>query len=78
MLVAPGHFAGGTHVNLLGALVLTGAALSWSVGSIYTLKLPRPEHPSQFVAMQMIVAGCVLIGSGLVSGRGSGVRTGMP
>lgn len=72
VLVAPGHFAGGAHVDLLGAAVLTGAALSWSIGSIYTLKLPRPAHPNQFVSMQMIVAGGVLVTVALLSGEGAG------
>jgi drug/metabolite transporter (DMT)-like permease len=76
VLVAPGQFAGGTHVNLLGALVLTGAALSWSIGSIYTLKLPRPANPSQFVSMQMIVAGCVLVATALLSGEGTAFSPG--
>jgi drug/metabolite transporter (DMT)-like permease len=70
LLVAPGRFAGGGHVNPIGALVLTGAALSWSVGSIYALKLGRPEHPSRFVSMQMIVAGLVLISTALLTGEG--------
>jgi len=76
VLVAPGHFAGDTHVNLLGALVLTGAALSWSIGSIYTLKLPRPSNPSQFVAMQMIVAGGVLLIVGTLAGEAAGFHPG--
>jgi drug/metabolite transporter (DMT)-like permease len=71
VLVAPGRFAGGEHVNLLGAVVLTGAALSWSIGSIYALKLPRPAHPNQFVSMQMIVAGAVLVTVALLSGEGA-------
>jgi drug/metabolite transporter (DMT)-like permease len=69
LLVAPGRFAGGEHVDPLGALVLTGAALSWSVGSIYALKLGRPAHPSLFVALQMIVAGVVLISMSLLTGE---------
>ncbi len=69
LLVAPGDFAGGAHVDPLGALVLTGAALSWSVGSIRALKLGRPTYPTRFVAMQMVVAGVVLIVGGAVSGE---------
>ncbi|HMU61773.1 MAG TPA: EamA family transporter [Gemmatimonadales bacterium] len=61
LLVVPGNFAGSEHVSLLGALVLTGAALSWSVGSIYAIKLPRPRFPTLFVSQQMIVAGAVLL-----------------
>lgn len=69
LLVAPGNFAGGGHVDPIGALVLTGAALSWSAGSIHALKLGRPAHPSRFVAMQMVVAGVVLIGGAALSGE---------
>jgi drug/metabolite transporter (DMT)-like permease len=61
LLVVPGNFAGSEHVSLLGALVLTGAALSWSVGSLYAIKLPRPRFPTLFVSQQMIVAGAVLL-----------------
>jgi drug/metabolite transporter (DMT)-like permease len=69
LLVAPGHFAGGEHVNPIGALVLTGAALSWSAGSIYALTLSRPAHPSLFVSQQMIVAGLVLVAMALLTGE---------
>lgn len=72
LLVAPGRFAGGGHVNPLGALVLTGAALSWSAGSIYALKLGRPEYPSRFVSMQMIVAGFILVATSVVTGESRG------
>jgi drug/metabolite transporter (DMT)-like permease len=69
LLVMPGNFAGGAHVNPVGALVLTGAALSWSAGSILAIKLPRPRHPTLFVSQQMIVAGFVLLGIATVSGE---------
>lgn len=69
ILVAPGNFAGGGHVDPIGALVLTGAALSWSAGSIRALSLGRPAYPTRFVAMQMIVAGAVLVSGSLLSGE---------
>lgn len=68
LLVVPGNFAGSEHVDPVGALVLTGAALSWSVGSIYAIKLSRPKHPTLFVAQQMIVAGMVLLLAAWLSG----------
>ena len=70
LLVAPGRFAGAEHVDPVGALVLTGAALSWSAGSIYALKLGRQAEPTRFVAMQMVVAGLVLLAAALVTGEG--------
>lgn len=72
LLVAPGRFAGSEHVNPIGALVLTGAALSWSAGSIYALKLGRPEFPSRFVSMQMVVAGLVLVSLSVLTGESGG------
>jgi len=69
LLVAPGNFAGGEHVNPIGALVLTGAALSWSAGSIYAIKLSRPKYPTLFVAQQMVAAGVVLLSVSTLSGE---------
>jgi drug/metabolite transporter (DMT)-like permease len=69
LLVVPGNFAGSEHVSPLGALVLTGAALSWSVGSIYAIKLSRPRYPTLFVSQQMIVAGVVLLLVAALSGE---------
>jgi len=68
-LVIPGNFAGSEHVNLVGAVVLTGAALSWSVGSIYAIKLARPRYPTLFVSQQMIVAGGVLLVMAALTGE---------
>ena len=36
LLVAPGRFGGGEHVDALGAAALLFAALSWTVGSLYS------------------------------------------
>lgn len=69
LLVVPVDFGGSSHVNPIGALVLTGAALSWSVGSIYAIKRPRPAQPTQFVGQQMIVAGIVLILAAALTGE---------
>ena len=68
LLVVPGNFAGSEHVDPIGAIVLTGAALSWSVGSIYAIKLARPKHPTLFVSQQMIVAGVTLLAIAALAG----------
>lgn len=69
LLVVPGNFAGSEHVDPIGALVLTGAALSWSIGSIYAIKQARPRHPTLFVSQQMIVAGAVLLSVAALTGE---------
>jgi drug/metabolite transporter (DMT)-like permease len=69
LLVVPMDFAGSEQVNPIGAIVLTAAALSWSVGSIYAIKLSRPKHPMLFVSQQMIVAGAVLLVVALLAGE---------
>jgi len=69
LLVVPGDFAGGEHVSLLGAFVLTIAALSWSVGSIYAIRLGRPAHPTLFVSQQMIIAGAILVATAGMTGE---------
>lgn len=72
LLVAPGRFAGAEHVDPLGAIVLTGAALSWSAGSIYAIKLGHPRYATRFVAQQMIVAGVILVALAALSGELTG------
>lgn len=69
LLMVPANFAGSAQVDPIGALVLTGAALSWSVGSIYAIKLSRPKHPTLFVSQQMIAAGIVLVTLALLTGE---------
>ena len=66
LLVSPGEFAGGRHVDLVGAAVLMGAAMSWAAGSLYSRTAALPESPWMATAMEMLAGGVVLlIASGL-------------
>lgn len=60
-LVAPGHFAGGAHVDPLGAAALLTAALMWSIGSLYGRRAKLPGSTLLATAMQMIAGGCALL-----------------
>jgi drug/metabolite transporter (DMT)-like permease len=60
-LVAPGRFAGGTHVDSLGAAALLTAALMWSIGSLYGRRAELPASTLLATAMQMITGGCALL-----------------
>ncbi len=75
-LVVPGRLAGGEHVNLVGATALTVSALSWAVGSLHAIRLPRPRSPSLAVGMQMLTAGAVLVTIALLTGDGGRMLAG--
>jgi drug/metabolite transporter (DMT)-like permease len=70
VLVGPGAFAEGEGgVDVLGALAVLGAALSWAVGSLYSRTAPRPASTLQGVGMQMLAGGAMLLAVGLALGE---------
>jgi drug/metabolite transporter (DMT)-like permease len=69
LLVAPGHLAGGSRVDPLIALVLTGGSISWSIGSVYSHRAGLPRSPQLATAMEMLAGGGGLLLAGLASGE---------
>lgn len=69
LLVAPGELAGGTRVDPVGALVLMGGSISWSIGSVYSRRAGLPPSPQLATAMEMLCGGAGLLVVGLVSGE---------
>ena len=59
-LVAPGRFAGGSHVDPAGAGALLAAALFWATGSLYARRASRPSSTLLATAMQMLTGGAAL------------------
>lgn len=70
LLVGPGEL-GGSQVDSLGAVVLILAALSWSIGSIYSRGAPLPSSPLVATATEMLAGGVLLVAFGIVAGEGS-------
>ena len=60
-LVAPGRFAGGSHVDPLGAAALLTAALLWAIGSLYSRRAKLPSSTLLATAMEMIAGGLILL-----------------
>ena len=60
VLVSRSLNLGGQPVNAVGAVALIIAAMSWSVGSILTRKLPLPESKVMSSGAQMLVGGVLL------------------
>lgn len=60
-LVAPGNFAGGGHVDPLGAAALLTASLLWAIGSLYSRRAALPSSTLLATAMEMIAGGTILL-----------------
>ena len=71
-LMAPAAQGGG--IDLLGAAVVLGAALSWAVGSVCSRELDTPRDPFQATAMTMIMGGILLVTLGFITGEGHAVN----
>jgi drug/metabolite transporter (DMT)-like permease len=71
-LVAPGRFAGGAHVDLLGAGALMLASLLWATGSLYARRAKLPASTLMATAMEMIAGGAILIGTSTLLGEWRG------
>ncbi len=71
-LVAPGSFAGGTHVDPLGAAALLAAALFWAIGSLYSRGVKLPSSTLLATAMEMVAGGAILLCVSAVLREGRG------
>ncbi|MBX7246676.1 MAG: EamA family transporter [Candidatus Sumerlaeaceae bacterium] len=58
-------------VDLVGAGTVLLAALSWSVGSLYSRRLPKTASPIFNTGAQMIAGGTLLLIAGLATGETS-------
>jgi len=56
-------------IPLTGGLVLLGAALSWSIGSILARKVPQVPSAFQATSMEMLAGGALLLLAGCLSGE---------
>lgn len=71
-LVAPGRFAGGGHVDPLGAAALLTAALLWAIGSLHSKRVSLPSSTFLATAMEMIAGGLILLLFGTAAGEWRG------
>ena len=61
--------AGQRIIAPIGAVVLLGATISWSIGSVWSRHLSKPGSALLTIAMQMIAGGVLLILAGAVAGE---------
>ena len=68
-LAAPGRFAGGGHVDPLGAAALLAASLFWATGSLVSRRVALPSATFLATAMEMIAGGVILLAVAGASGE---------
>jgi len=64
----------GGHLSLLAAVGLLGAAIFWSIGSLYSQQAPLARNVLLVSAVEMLAGGLGLIVVGLLTGEASQVR----
>jgi drug/metabolite transporter (DMT)-like permease len=74
LIAAPGQAAGEGAVNPIGLLILVGASLSWSIGSLYARRAALPSNALLATSMEMLAGGALMMISGLLLGQGAQIR----
>lgn len=71
LLIGQGGITGGHPVDAIGAGVLLLAALSWTIGSLYSRSAKLPSSPFLATAMQMVSGGVMMVLAGMIGGEWS-------
>ncbi len=71
VLIGPDQLGASRQIDLVGAIVIVGGALSWSIGSLYSRSAPLPSSPLLGTGLEMIFGGVGLFLLGTVTGEWS-------
>lgn len=74
LIAAPGQSAAEGAVNPIGLLILVGASLSWSIGSLYSRKSSLPSNALLATSLEMLSGGALMLVAGLLLGQGAQIR----
>jgi drug/metabolite transporter (DMT)-like permease len=72
ILVGPDQIAGGARTDLVGAVVLIVASVSWAAGSLYARYARLPAAPLFVSGGQMVMGGLLMLALGLAVGEARG------
>lgn len=67
ILVVP--LEGSPPIDALGLALVAGAAISWSIGSVYSRQTPMPSSPFQGAGLEMLAGGAVMLLVGVLRGE---------
>jgi adenosylhomocysteinase len=71
LLIGPHQLGAGGRPDVVGALVLTAAAVCWAEGSLFSRGAPAPESPFLGTGMQMLAGGALLLALSAATGEWS-------
>ncbi len=74
LIAAPGESVAEGAVNPVGLLILMGASLSWSIGSLYSRKAALPSNALLSTSMEMLAGGVLMLIAGLLLGQGGQIH----
>jgi drug/metabolite transporter (DMT)-like permease len=74
LIAAPGQSVAEGAVNPIGLVMLIGASLSWSIGSLYSRRAPLPTNPLMSTSLEMLAGGALLMIAGLLLGQGAQIH----
>jgi drug/metabolite transporter (DMT)-like permease len=74
LIAAPGRSAAEGAVNPIGLVMLIGASLSWSIGSLYARKAALPSNALLSTSMEMLAGGALMLIAGLLLGQGAQIH----
>jgi drug/metabolite transporter (DMT)-like permease len=74
LIAAPGQSAAEGAVNPIGLVMLIGASLSWSIGSLYSRRAPLPANPLMSTSLEMLAGGGLMLIAGLLLGQGAQIH----
>jgi drug/metabolite transporter (DMT)-like permease len=72
LIAAPGTSA--DAIKPIGLVILIGASLSWSIGTLYSRRAELPSNALLSTAMEMLTGGGLLLVAGLLLGQGGQIR----
>jgi drug/metabolite transporter (DMT)-like permease len=74
LIAAPGQSVGEGAVNPIGLVIIIGATLSWSLGSLYSRKATLPSNALLSTSMEMLAGGVLMMIAGLLLGQGAQIH----
>ena len=74
LIAAPGQSVAEGAVNPIGLVIIIGATLSWSVGSLYARKAALPSNALLSTSMEMLAGGVLMMIAGLLLGQGAQIH----